>query len=74
MRSSFILEEKASGLHKRVLHGQTMAALWTGIRVYVLKDREMILQEDFGARSKRVLTFLIPTMLWGKRVIYILHK
>lgn len=40
-----------------------MAALWTGIRLHLLKDWEMMLQKDFGARSKRVVTFLIPAVL-----------
>lgn len=74
MRIYFTLEEKASRLHKRVLRGQTMAALWTGIRAHLLKDREMILQEDLGARSRRVVTFLIPAVPWEKRAIDILHK
>lgn len=60
--------KKASRLHKRVLHGHTITALWTGMRVHLLKDGEMILQECFSARSKRVVTFVIPA---GEKRIYL---
>lgn len=65
------MENKASRLHKRVLHGHTITALWTGVRVHLLKDGEMILQESFSARSKRVVTFLTPAVLWGKIELFI---
>lgn len=40
----------------------------------LLKDREIMLQDDFGASSHRVVTFLILAVLWEKRAIYILHR
>lgn len=70
MRIGFMMGKKVSRLHKRVLHGHTITALWTGMRVYLLKDGEMILQECFSARSKRVVTFVIPAALWGKKELF----
>lgn len=64
------MEKKASRLHKRVLHGHTITALWTGMRMHLLKDGEMILQ-GFSVRSKKVVTFVIPAVLWGKKESYL---
>lgn len=37
------------------------------LRVHLLKDREIMLQDNFGTRSHRVVTFLILAVLWGKK-------
>lgn len=65
------MEKEANRLHKGLLHGHTITALWKGMRMHLLKDEEMTLQEGFSARSKRVVTFMIPAVLWGKKKSYL---